>query len=228
MPQGIYKRKQFSKEHLKNIKFGNIGKNKGRVHTKETKEKVKQGVLKWMKEHPDFKEKIRERMKGKQYNKGKHWKVKDTSKMRMSHIGRHWKVKDTSKNREAKMGNQYAKGCHHTNEAKEKNRKWHIEHPNKKFNNTLIEQKIAKELIKRGIHFQQNVGLSNIANVDFYLPEYKIAIQCDGDYWHNKLGAKEHDERQDKVLIFNGFNVYRFWEHEINKSAEECVNKIKI
>jgi very-short-patch-repair endonuclease len=28
------------------------------------------------------------------------------------------------------------------------------------------------------------------------------------------------------VLTFNGFNVYRFWEHDINRSASECVGKV--
>ena len=32
--------------------------------------------------------------------------------------------------------------------------------------------------------------------------------------------------QQDKVLTFNGFNVYRFWEHEINNSVKNCINKI--
>lgn len=30
----------------------------------------------------------------------------------------------------------------------------------------------------------------------------------------------------NKVLIFNGFNVYRFWEHEINESVENCFSKL--
>ncbi len=52
-------------------------------------------------------------------------------------------------------------------------------------------------------------------------------IQCDGDYWHNLLDHKTRDEQQDKVLTFNGFNVYRFWEHEINESVEKCMKQIK-
>jgi len=65
-----------------------------------------------------------------------------------------------------------------------------------------------------------------VAIVDFYLPEYRIVIECDGDYWHNLPGTREKDEMKDKVLIFNGFNVYRFWEHEINESVESCINKL--
>ena len=91
---------------------------------------------------------------------------------------------------------------------------------------TNIELKVEKELQKRGINYQKQVPLCNIAIVDFYLPEYRIVIQCDGDYWHNLQGRKEKDERQNKILIFNGFNVYRFWEYEIKQSVENCINKL--
>ena len=95
-----------------------------------------------------------------------------------------------------------------------------------KYRETSIEIKVEQELIKRGINYQKQVPLCNIAVVDFYLPEYRIVIQCDGDYWHNLPGRQDRDRQQDAVLTFNGFNVCRFWEHEINESVEKCLNKI--
>lgn len=148
--------------------------------------------------------------------KGKHWKVKDTSKVRVSHKG-------INKGRPSPM-----KGKRHTEKTKKKMSAWHINHPNKKFSNTLIEQKVAKELDERSICYQQNIGLCNIANVDFYLPEYRIVIECDGDYYHTLPGAKENDEKKTNLLRFNGFSIYRFWEHEINESVKKCLDKINL
>ena len=127
-------------------------------------------------------------------------------------------------------------GIPQTEEHKKKVSEWHINHPNKKFSNTKIEQKIAKELNKRGIYYQQNIGLCNIANVDFYLPEYRTVIECDGCYYHGCLvhhpdcyrEVKERDRKKTELLMFHGFNVYRFWEHEINKSAKNCINTITL
>lgn len=113
-------------------------------------------------------------------------------------------------------------------ERKEQWREWAVQHPNRKYKDTDIELKIEAELHRRNINYQKQVPLCKIAIVDFYLPEHRIVIQCDGDYWHNLPGRKEKAERQDKVLTFNGFNVYRFWEHEINKSTKDCINKIKL
>ena len=127
------------------------------------------------------------------------------------------------------------KGAILSKETRRKLSEWNIEHPNKIFKNTSIELKIEAELIKRNINFQKQVPLCKIAIVDFYLPEFRIVIQADGCYWHNcpihGNGYDKHyqkDLNQNAVLNFNGFNVYRFWEHEINESVEECINRLLI
>ena len=103
---------------------------------------------------------------------------------------------------------------------KDKIREGHVNNPNTKFKNTSIELKVEEELKRRKISYQTQHGLGGIAIVDFYLPEYRIVIQCDGDYWHNFPEQKERDERQDKVLISNGVKVHRFWQHEINQDVK--------
>jgi DNA mismatch endonuclease (patch repair protein) len=106
----------------------------------------------------------------------------------------------------------------------------------RKYKATGIEVKIEQELIKRGINYQTQVYLCKVTIADFYLPEYRIIIQADGCYWHNcpihggdyKKERNGKDAQQDKVLTFNGFNVYRFWEHDINKSVEDCINQLPL
>lgn len=177
---------------------------------------------------PGYRKKMSEACSGEKNGMfGKHQTKKAKQKSRKAMLGKHWKqTEETKQRRRGRPSN--SKGILWTEKAKQQKSEWHINHPNKKFTNTKIEQKIAAELTKRGIYYQQNIGLCNIANVDFYLPKHRIVIQADGDYWHNLPGRKESDTTQDKVLSINGFNVYRFWEHEINGSPEECINKIKI
>jgi len=64
---------------------------------------------------------------------------------------------------------------------------------------------------------------------DFYLLEYNILIECDGDYWH---GFGKLDEELDEVQTRSRINdkiknklvddspnikLLRFWEHEIHQ-----------
>ena len=108
-------------------------------------------------------------------------------------------------------------------EIREKIRKSVIANPNKTFKDTKPERKVESELIRLGIYFEKQRPLCKIAVVDFYIPEFHIVIQVDGCYWHNcpihsKVhleGKTERDIKQDAVLMANGFNVYRIWEHEI-------------
>lgn len=196
----------------------------------------KKGQTAWNKNIPltkEWKENLGKSLKGRISPKGmlgKHHSEKSKQKSREWHINhpnRGQFVKGNHPKTEFKKGSKGFTGKH-TEKSNQKNREWHIDNPNKKFRDTSIELKIEVELLRRNINYQKQIPLCKVARVDFYLPEYRIVIQCDGDYYHNLPGYKERDERQNKVLIFNGFNVYRFWEHEINKSPQKCIDKLFI
>jgi len=184
---------------------------KGYKHSDETKEKLKKAHL-GKKRGPhsvDHKEKISKSNKGKHDNSG---------------------VKNPMYGKPSPNTGKKASEV-----TKQKMREWRIANPNRKFKDTKIELKIEEELRKRGINYEKQVPLCKIAIVDFYLPEYRIVIQADGCYWHGCLcrsdSIKDHcdkDKKQDLVLTFNGFNVYRFWEHEINESVEGCINRLML
>jgi len=60
--------------------------------------------------------------------------------------------------------------------------------------------------------------------VDFAIPENKIAIECDGSYWHKN---KNRDKiRQNKIESL-GWTVLRFTEDEINKDLKKCGLEVK-
>lgn len=122
------------------------------------------------------------------------------------------------------------KGKHHTEETRKKLSMLTVRQLASglmKVKDTSIEIKIEEELKRNHIYYQKNIPLCSVTVPDFYLPDYKIAIYTDGDYWHNLPIVKNRDEKQNKILKQKGYQVLRFWEHEINKSVGECVNKIK-
>jgi DNA mismatch endonuclease (patch repair protein) len=132
------------------------------------------------------------------------------------------------------LGNRNFHGRRHSEESKKKMSLAHIANPSRKFKDTIIELKVEKELINRKIEYVKQHPLCKEAIVDFYLPGINIVIQCDGCYWHNcpghypdaYIGRRDRDAEQDLVLTSNGYKVYRFWEHEINTSVSECLDRI--
>lgn len=170
-------------------------------------------------------------------NRGKHFdrrgkKLPEETRRKMSEY--HKKLVGEKNNRwgtrhseeTKKRMSEVAMGRKFSNATRQKLSEWNVNHPNRVFKDTSIELKVEAELQKRGINYQKQVPLCNVAIVDFYLPEYRIVIECDGDYWHSREKTKIKDEEKTKVLTFNGFNVYRFWERDINKSVESCIDKL--
>lgn len=89
---------------------------------------------------------------------------------------------------------------------------WNVQHQRKK--DTDIEILMGVELKKQMMPYLQQVPIEGIALVDFLLPN-KIIIQCDGMYWHSKKEVKNRDIKQDFLLRFKGYKVFRFTDKEI-------------
>lgn len=56
--------------------------------------------------------------------------------------------------------------------------------------------------------------------------EPNICIFADGDYWHNTEKSKIRDIFVNQELNKQNYKVLRFWEHEINKEPQKCLEKI--
>lgn len=246
MPSGVYTRTEQTKINISNAL-------KGIIPSKETLEKRSKALMGhvgyWLgKKRPPCSEATKQKMsisaKKAKRKKGykrppftKEWKdnlskshqgIKCPNRKPRPPMSEEQKKKISESNK-GKKGNCSMKGKKHTELTKAKMREKAIINRGKnKQKDTSIELKVEAELIKRNINYQKQVPLCKVARVDFYLPEYRIVIQADGDYWHNLPGVKDRDKKQDDVLTFNGFNVYRFLGSEINKSVEECINKLII
>lgn len=112
-----------------------------------------------------------------------------------------------------------------------------------KSKNTKIEVLLAKSLWHRGIRYRKNVK-SILGSPDIAIKKYKIAIFCDGDFWHGKnYNDKEfttnktywdnkikHNRERDLEVTIKlrdlGWTVIRFWESDIKKNLKECTDSV--
>jgi very-short-patch-repair endonuclease len=91
---------------------------------------------------------------------------------------------------------------------------------------TDIERAMEAALKARGWRYKPQHPLCNCAVVDFYLPEWRVAIFCDGDYWHSLPIHAERDARQNATLTAAGYIVARFWGKEIHADVNHCLDQI--
>ena len=110
-------------------------------------------------------------------------------------------------------------------------------------NNTKIEEILRKALWNKGYRYRKNFK-DLPGKPDIVITKYKIAIFCDGEffhgkdwevlkqrlensnnseYWINKISKNmHHDDQVNKELMFMGWTVIRFWGNDIKKNTDEC------
>lgn len=108
--------------------------------------------------------------------------------------------------------------------------------------NTNIELILRKELFRRGYRFRIKSKL--FGKPDIVFSKQKVAIFCDGDFWHGKNYKNEKENYKDfwvkkintnikrdrvvnKTLKKEGWIVLRFWKTEILKNKGSCLEKIE-
>jgi len=113
---------------------------------------------------------------------------------------------------------------------------------------TKIERLLRKKLWEKGYRYRKNYEKLP-GKPDIVLTKYKIAIFCDGEFFHgkdweilkprlehsnnsefwiNKISRNiERDDEVNKKLLYLGWTVIRFWGDEIKKKPDECVKVIE-
>lgn len=114
-----------------------------------------------------------------------------------------------------------------------------------KSKDTSIECILRKELWSRGFRYRKNYK-KLIGKPDIVFPKYKVAVFCDSEFWHGKdyekatgrIGTNseywkqkikrniERDKLVNSELQSQGWTVLRFWEKEIKKETDSCVESI--
>lgn len=106
---------------------------------------------------------------------------------------------------------------------------------------TDIELIIRKRLWQQGYRYRVNYKIAGSPDIAF--PTKKVAIFCDGDFWHGKNYKKERssykkfwkekiavnikrDRKVNRRLAKEGWKVLRFWKSEIHKEPDKCVERI--
>jgi len=110
---------------------------------------------------------------------------------------------------------------------------------------TKPELMFRKALFNCGVRYRINVktlpGKPDIANISkgfvifidgdfwhgFNWEEKRDKIKSNRDFWIPKIERNMHRDKEVKMKLENmGFKVFRFWEHEVKKNLEGCINQV--
>lgn len=113
---------------------------------------------------------------------------------------------------------------------------------------TKIEVVLRKALWRKGYRYRKN-DKRLPGSPDIALTKYKIAVFCDGEFFHGKdwevlkprlengnnsefwiskiSRNRTRDDEVNKKLLFMGWTVIRFWGNDIIKKPDACVEVIE-
>jgi DNA repair photolyase/predicted nucleic acid-binding Zn ribbon protein len=100
---------------------------------------------------------------------------------------------------------------------------------------SYIERILFEELKKRNIEVEPQYpiligkGLRNITHyyfIDFAIPDLKIAIECDGEQWHNSNTIEKDNKRQTYIEKL-GWQFLRFTGNELKHSLSSCADQVQ-
>jgi len=108
--------------------------------------------------------------------------------------------------------------------------------------NTKLEVDFRKRIWRKGLRYRLHYSVSG--KPDLVFPSKKIAVFIDSCFWHKcpkhfrqpktnldywvpKINRNvERDRETTKRLKREGWEVLRFWEHEIKRNRDKCVETV--
>lgn len=112
-----------------------------------------------------------------------------------------------------------------------KGKPWSEEHRKKALEHTItsIEIKVSNQFEKYGIRYipQKQLCKGHFI-VDFYLPEYQLVVECNGDYWHSRPERKKRDKELEEYVLSKGKDILWLWEHEINDEWFDIADYLEV
>ncbi|WP_223254521.1 endonuclease domain-containing protein [Bacillus sp. HNG] len=89
-----------------------------------------------------------------------------------------------------------------------------------------IEVRLYGALTAMGYYVETQVPCGRY-RIDITLPQYKLAIECDGKANHSTPAQKAHDRRKNDHLRKNGWKVLRFSGRQIYRNMPTVIKRIE-
>ena len=112
--------------------------------------------------------------------------------------------------------------------------------PHPKYGTSKLEKKFAKEFLEKlGIRYEEQFEAKDIKRFyDFFLNDYRVLIEIDGDFYHGygklheeKSPMQKRNARVDEIknewAALHGYPLIRIWEHDINENPQKVLDMLR-
>ena len=112
--------------------------------------------------------------------------------------------------------------------------------PHPKYGTSKLEKKFAKEFLEKlGIKYEEQFEAKDIKRFyDFFLNDYRVLIEIDGDFYHGygklheeKSPMQKRNARVDEIknewAALHGYPLIRIWEHDINENPQKVLDMLR-
>lgn len=111
--------------------------------------------------------------------------------------------------------------------------------------NRTTERRLRGAMVRAGLRGWHTNNRAIKGSPDFLFPQHSLAVFVDGCFWHGcplcshvpktnqdfwraKIERNRHrDEQVTAALQVQGYEVIRFWEHELKTSPGDCIRTIR-
>ena len=206
--------------------------------------KVCQGVQKHWDTHPERKQETSERMSAE-------WKDPNSKLRKIFHSKKHREIMSKIKKEQSKdikylekLSNSHKIWWNNLPEKKKLKILENLAEIKKYKKETKIEisvyNKLCQEGLKKNLHKQYKIFAIEPKKyfiIDLCYPKHKLAIECDGDYWHTnpkiydypnktQINSVKQDLEKNKFMTSKGFKILRFYETDIKQNLQLCTDLI--
>lgn len=90
-------------------------------------------------------------------------------------------------------------------------------------------------LDRLGVDYERQASFRGKFTPDAMIPDAKVVVQFDGDYWHDRAGTSTEprivkrvnlDRSQDAYARACGWQVVRLWESDLKRDPDGCLTRL--
>ena len=86
-----------------------------------------------------------------------------------------------------------------------------------KIHNTKPELAVESQLKQMSVRFEKQKRIKS-KQFDFYLPDYNMLIEVDGEYWHSLPKAVKNDKFKNNLAKNERYKLTRIWAEDVYKN----------